>query len=301
MTLVVAVTGEKSIWMSTDRRLSFRHRKPRNDARKFLVLETTDGVAMLGYAGLGSTVLGTEPSDWMARVLRGRNLPLEQSLAVLAGAVRVKLPRHLESLPGSGPPAHNIIIPALLNGEPRLYSIDLVRSPRRSEYSFRYTRHVIGRQLPRGHQTPRIGVGGSGKVHLQRDQRWARELLRMVTAHDAGRISAQAVACAFAQLNHRVARAEKTVGQRCIVAWRSKATGGGQELFAGTQKEVSSSPARLPIIACGLDIDAIMQTMRPFALDIFDAIDRGETREIDGDAINTEFAKLPAGPDDNLA
>ena len=80
MTLVVAVTGSKSIWLLTDRRLSFPSRAAKDDARKMLLLETTDGTALLGYAGLGATALGTEPGDWMARVLRGRNHPLEQSL-----------------------------------------------------------------------------------------------------------------------------------------------------------------------------------------------------------------------------
>ena len=155
MTLVVAVTGEKSIWMSTDRRLSFRHRKPKDDARKLLILETTDGVAMLGYAGLGSTARRTEPSDWMARVLRGRNLPLLQSLAVLADAVRIKLPRHLETVRDDDASAHFVIIPAFLNGEPRLYSIDLVSPRGRSDYSFLFTRHITGLRLPSGHTTPR--------------------------------------------------------------------------------------------------------------------------------------------------
>jgi hypothetical protein len=49
-----------------------------------MFLETTDDVAILGYAGLGATALGTKPADWMSAVLRGRNLPLEKSLEVLA-------------------------------------------------------------------------------------------------------------------------------------------------------------------------------------------------------------------------
>lgn len=52
----------------------------KDDARKVMIPETTDAVAILGYAGLGATALGTEPADWMSNVLRGQNLPLEQSL-----------------------------------------------------------------------------------------------------------------------------------------------------------------------------------------------------------------------------
>ena len=95
MTLVMTVNGRESIWLLADRRLSFKARSPKEDGRKVMFLETTDGVAILGYAGLGATALGTEPADWMSAVLRGRNLPLEQSLGVLAEAIKKQLPRHL--------------------------------------------------------------------------------------------------------------------------------------------------------------------------------------------------------------
>jgi hypothetical protein len=57
-----------------------------------MFLETTDGVAILGYAGLGATAGGTEPADWMAAVLRCRNFPLEQSLGILADAMKAQMP-----------------------------------------------------------------------------------------------------------------------------------------------------------------------------------------------------------------
>jgi hypothetical protein len=55
VTLVVAVTGPESIWLLADRRLSYAARPPKDDGRKIMFLETTDGVAILGYAGLGAT------------------------------------------------------------------------------------------------------------------------------------------------------------------------------------------------------------------------------------------------------
>ena len=50
--------------MLGDRRLSYQGRPPKEDGRKMMFLETTDGVAILGYAGLGATAKGTEPADW---------------------------------------------------------------------------------------------------------------------------------------------------------------------------------------------------------------------------------------------
>jgi len=76
VTLVATVNGPETIWLLADRRLTFKSRPPKDDARKVMFLETTDAVAILGYAGLGATALGAEPADWMSAVLRGRNLPL---------------------------------------------------------------------------------------------------------------------------------------------------------------------------------------------------------------------------------
>ena len=83
MTLVLAVSGPESIWLVTDRRLSRGGRPFRDDARKTMFLDTNDGVAMLGYAGLGETRNGTEPADRMSAVPRGRKLPLEKALGAV--------------------------------------------------------------------------------------------------------------------------------------------------------------------------------------------------------------------------
>ena len=89
MTFIATVNGPKTIWIVADRRLSYKGKPPKDDARKVMFLESPDGVALVGYAGLGSTAMGTEPADWMSAVLRGRNFPLEKSLHVLARAISV--------------------------------------------------------------------------------------------------------------------------------------------------------------------------------------------------------------------
>jgi len=145
VTLILAINGLESSWMLADRRRSFKGRPPKDDAQKLMFLETTDGVAILGYAGLGATALGTEPADWMSGVLRGRNLPLEQSLGVLAEAMKKQFPRHMVMMPGNAAPAHNLMVTAFLRNEPRLYTIDLAFAPDRKNYQFRYTRHVVNK------------------------------------------------------------------------------------------------------------------------------------------------------------
>jgi hypothetical protein len=142
VTLVVTVNGPKSIWLLADRRLSFKDRQPKDDACKIMFLETTDGVAIFGYAGLGATGLGTEPGDWMSAVLRGRDLPLDQSIVAVAEAMKKEFPRHMTRMPGGVVPAHHVMVPAFLGKEPRLYEIDLVFAPDRKGYAFRCTRLV---------------------------------------------------------------------------------------------------------------------------------------------------------------
>ena len=60
MTLVATINTPESIWLLADRRLTYKGRPPKDDAHKVMVLEATDGVALLGYAGLGATALGNE-------------------------------------------------------------------------------------------------------------------------------------------------------------------------------------------------------------------------------------------------
>ena len=190
MTLVVTVNGPVSIWLLADRRLSFRDRPPKDDARKVMLLTTPDGDAILGYAGLGVTCLGTEPADWMSAVLRGRSLSLEQSLGVLTDAMVRQFPRHMVGLT----PVHVVMVPAFLAEEPRLYEIDLVFAPDSKDYRFRCTRHVVNKPALAMPRTPRIAIAGSGAAYLARNKRWMRNLLRVVRANDLRQISPLAVA-----------------------------------------------------------------------------------------------------------
>lgn len=164
MTLVLSVIGKKSLWVLTDRRVSYSPkgaRAPKDDAVKTMTVDTPDhGVAILGYAGLGTTAGGTQPSEWMSRVLRGKNLPLEQSLGIIAGVMQRQLRRHLQFLLPSGQlVSHHVIVPAFIGTVPRLYSIELVLSPDRTQAAFRYTRHEW--TYPSGATvTPAVAYGG---------------------------------------------------------------------------------------------------------------------------------------------
>jgi hypothetical protein len=306
VTLILTVNGPETIWLLADRRLSFPDRPPKDDARKVMFLETTDATAILGYAGLGATALGTEPADWMSAVLRGRDLPLEQSLAVLAEALKQQFPRHMLRIAGAGPIGHNVFVPAFFGNEVRLYEIYLVFAPDRQRRAIRYLRHVRDNRDRATRRTPRFGLAGSGGQYLARDKSWQRGLLRMIKAHDRGQVPPHAVADHFARLNHEVHRgvSDGSVGPRCVVAWRYK-KGGVQkwspshQFYTGSTREHGS--VDLPIIGCGMDVRALLDFLKPRVMKDFRTLRSGEpVSEWNYDEINAELARLPDKPDENL-
>ena len=201
MTLVLSVHSRDMIWLVVDRRLSYgKRRQPVDDAIKVVNLETNDGIALLAYAGLGATALGTQPSDWMSAVLRGRGgLTMDQALGVLAGAATRELPKHLIRIPGR---AHSILVPAFINNVgPRIYTIDNFIHHGTGKHWYRYTTHQ--RTAIPGSPPPRIALGGTGGIHLaSKGGEWQRSLLSLVSAHDRGKVSDHVVADEFARINH---------------------------------------------------------------------------------------------------
>lgn len=158
VTLVLSVHSRDSLWLVVDRRLSYGGRRPPiDDAVKVMNLETTDGVGLLAYAGLGATSQGTQPSEWMSAVLRGRGgLTFEQALGVLSAAANKQLPKHLVRMPGG---AHFIVVPAFVRGVgSRLYSIDNVLDPRRRSIGIAV--RVINARPCRGHRASDSPSGG---------------------------------------------------------------------------------------------------------------------------------------------
>lgn len=268
MTLVLAVTAPESIWLLSDRRLCSVTGSVvtpcRDDACKVMRLHTTDGAAILGYAGLGATASGTQPSDWMSAVLRGRNLPLDASFGVLTEATCRELPPHLSSLTQKAACGHHVVAPAFLDGKPRCCligweSIDGMVTCRRVYIWHKPNGVDIG--LP-----PRWVVGGSGAPYLMRETSWQRPLLRLIRAYEQRRVSAQAVAQVLADLNQRVSLqvTDGTVGPNSIVCWinrvRSKdVPDEGHLMFSGSARE-RDLPS-IPSIGRGQDWHALFSVL----------------------------------------
>jgi hypothetical protein len=297
VTFILSVNSRETIWLLADRQLSYKGKPPKGDGRKIMLLDTTDGVAILGYAGLGATARGTEPADWMGAVLRGRKFPLEQSLGVLADALQREFPPHMLGM-AEDQRVHHVVIPAFVGKEVVQYGIDLKLMPDGTR-KFRYTRHLgtWGSVL----RPPRIAVAGSGQQYLlAKGREWARDLLRLVKASNRHRERSVVVADYLAKLNHDVHLAEKeTVGSRCVVVWRHRKSGrhkggGAHQFYSGIARDANS--AALPTIGNGFPVNAIaaamLGAMRPQAGHRFP--------QLDEDALKAALALIKDTPDETL-
>ena len=125
MTFVLAARTSDSIFLLADRRLSYDGYQE-DDAIKVFALSATDGHALVGYSGLGKTIGGREPSDWMSAVVRGRKGTMEQLLGCIAAAMKRQFPRHIRMVKE---PGQSVIAAAIVNGETRIYTISLDVGP----------------------------------------------------------------------------------------------------------------------------------------------------------------------------
>jgi hypothetical protein len=283
--------------MLADRRVSSGDRVLQDNARKVVFLETADAVAMIGYSGLGSTVSGTEPSDWMGRVLRGRNFPLEESIWILAEAMERELPEHLLRLPRGLPPLHLVLINAFVGDEARLYSITLSAGQKPPKL-------LVERHIKRHGRPPRMAIAGSGAGYLwkTRARGWKRQVLKLVRAYDEGRIAADGVAHRLAQLNFAAFEACKTVGPRCGVFWRNRRSardkeGGGNAHFSNVDRDAQGAP--YPTIVLGHDLNAHVDAMTKYFREVFAAKDLGDAPP-DPCGIHDAIEQLPAHPDEKI-
>lgn len=283
MTLVTALHGEKSVWLCTDRRLTYPTRA-RDDGCKVLQIAGTDGEALLGYAGLGASQGRTQPSAWMNDVLKDQHgLTIENQLGLIAQAMQTDMPRQLESM--YGPQAHHLLATAIVNNEPRLYGVSLELQDVGIAPKFIYTRFA---RTETGGPPPRLAFAGSGATHLPKGKTWARDIFRVVRAVEAGRVNPMAVADRLAALNAQISGKDPFVSPGCIVTWRLN--GGGFQFFEGVKRV--SQDIGLPAMANGMDVREIADMMAPLALKSFEAMKAGQPADLDAAAIQAGIDKI---------
>lgn len=241
--------------MVADRRLSGGGRFIDN-AIKIMTIETSDGCALLGYAGLGSTAAGTQPSNWMSKVLRGRNLPMVQSLQCIADAMEREFVSHMRPFGRVAVASHTVVAAAFVGNEHRLYVIHLDASEARPRVQFnRCADEIVGMN---GSLTPHVAAVGSGIAPLQANslELWKGSLLRLVRAYNKGKVSDVVVSDFLARKCLEIHGQTKDVGPNCLVAWRhppSERARGSGGLRAYNGEVVWHDGTILPDISKGFD------------------------------------------------
>ncbi len=263
---------------------------------KVMHLRTSDGVGLLAYAGLGATPRGTQPSEWMSAVLRGRgDLSFEHALLVLAAAAIRELPSYISRTPGK---SHTIIVPAFVTDVgPRLYTIDNFIDEAGDHWHRQASHH---RSDDPGSPSARVGLGGSGGDYLsQKGWGWQRALLSLVNAHDRGKVSDRCIADELARINCDVHHgiADGSVGPRCVVAWRRRpnarhnSSGSGHLFYSGVSRD-RQTPA-IPGLMHGADVKSIGEAFMAPRI-------AGSGLEFDYDEVNRRLAEVGNEPDENL-
>lgn len=235
MTFVVSLVSRDTIWLAADRRISWAD-KHSDHGVKIMTMETSDGVAILGYAGLGETPQGNQPSEWMADVLRGFNLSMDEALWKLAHEIQQHLLAHLLDLGN-----HLILVPAFVDGESRVYGVGLSE-----DGQVGYTKLRLEDPLYPAHLSPApprvmyTGSGGNWFAKRQLKRRWVRELCSLTKQHDARRISDYAMSDRLAALNLQVSHSVDNVSPDCVVVWLrrpgSKLPISGQQSYEGVKR-----------------------------------------------------------------
>ena len=295
MTFVLGVTSPKSIWMLTDRQLTYADGR-RDIGIKQFSLGAADGNAIIAYAGLGKTRGGVEVSDWMARVLRGTRGTVEESLALIFRAAGSRLPAHLDASVSE----HGFIVVAFVDGHPRLYSIQL-STDSTSAGAPQYRRYVSAAQRKWGQNSPYVVAAGSGATKFDRTQ--VRALRTLVRPFQEGNETEQSVARGMARINRDIHRPDggRSVGSRCLVCWRQASGGGAHQFFDGVEPDSAPGRLTIPGVMQGFNTGSIAAVVVRLAQHQLASVD-GTTDAMlpDVDALRRAVALLPSDPDDRL-
>lgn len=293
MTVIISVIGREAIWLAADRRLSRNGLPVKEDATKVTLLETMDGRAILGYAGIGLTQGGVEPSDWLGAILRGRNCKLDHAMNFVKAAFESELPRFFRA---RQIPCHHLLTPCFIEGRPWLY---VLRADAGEGGTMNVAATAFGRDPPQRSRPPTIAVIGSGAVPFLKRNDWHRPIWRLVKAHNRNLISAVTLADHLGELIRRISMDDRGVGDHAIVAWRGR-DGGGETLSYRSGERIAPSDAKLrvPTVVTGIDLNALLAL--PHVRHMMEAVGSGTDRhQTDPAQANAELSTLP-GPDDRL-
>jgi hypothetical protein len=251
MTLSIGAITRNELWLIADRRISYADKAPWDDAAKLFQLTATDGSMLVSYAGLGVTVGGMEPSEWLRNSLRNLKMTVEQARWFIADLVQREFAPQMKTIAWASP-GHCFQLLCSVGGKTSAYYIGLLLDGKTGEVRMEKKVALVDLHRPRGPKTC-IQVFGT------KLSKWEfREVQRAISERASGRLSPSATAKALAAVNFGVASrlSTKTVGERCIVTFKDGQGGGQSWFFTGTTQD-KKSPG-FPLVVAGIDMQALL-------------------------------------------
>jgi hypothetical protein len=304
MTFVVTTVSHRGIWQLTDHQLTCGIDPSSDTSIKHVLVEGSDGKALLAYAGIGQ--VGTTPiSEWVRKVLRGRCRTIEQHLWVLKEAAN----KRLVPISRSRGIFHTFSVGAFKDGWPMFYLV----TNRRRRAGIEYVADFFdwhGWKLGERRSTMVINLEGTGALAVSPEE-VRRSISRVINRRAAKASLIRDVTAALAHVNRSVSKdpqswmhGQPTVSEHCVVTSLSNPTAGAVRTFCGWEKG-RERPA-LQDIAGSFDVTALWEAIGPVVIaDMerrLEQMQKGETADepIDGDHLNTLLKQQDFEPTDKL-
>ena len=279
MTLSIAIAGARTIWLCTDTRLSYQDHSRDGGIKCLQIQESTD-TAYVGYCGLGATEQGTEPSAWMARVLRGGSARgIEPALAQLAQAATEQLPSHLLDIGN-----HAFHAAAMVRGEPRLYYFDItVRHEGNYIMSQPLSRISQAKLKKPAWQGVRMHAIGTGATWMSRHSKESvMRLKRLIRDYEQGRFENPfPIMRMLRAIVKAVGSSDSTVSRDCRIL--------GLDPVRGT---TAHNNLEIPVVSNGWVASQLS--------DLMSTVKDGETLTMKGEEARDFFSRPEWRPDQSL-
>ena len=161
MTFAATVVSRIGIWQVADHRLSRAGTPLTDPSMKQVLLECRDGKALISYAGIGaSPQFQLHVSDWVRKLLRGRDLTVEGALNILVQAATDKLTRYHTH--------HTFMIGASVNSDPVFYGItNRSFDPNAKTFAIASQFQLMTNRLNHHPKCILFGMEGTGSLALQ--------------------------------------------------------------------------------------------------------------------------------------
>lgn len=248
VTITVSIATRDSIWTVADRQLMAGDEVSSTDARKIVGVDSTDGIALFGYAGRGA-IASQDPSDWAMSVFDGLETDLRGYARHLAEAVARAIP----VAERRGAPGHLFVAAGVVDGQPVQYSL-VARSDGR----------LTLREFDKPNAFMLAGSGAAGLRTREKLVAEGQELRDWIQRAEREEAHPREVTDRLAKWN---AAAGEASGSRAIVAYRFVRDGevaAGRCFYDGTTLEPPDS--KIPQLTRGVDVGRIFELMKKQAM-----------------------------------